>query len=99
MQNADCLPGETEKMDNLLLSFGVVAPLILYMAVGALLRKTGVMDEPSLRKANNIIFYVTLPLMCYRAIAASDLDAMLASFWDAGAARSPGAASPTVVSG
>lgn len=28
-----------------------------------------------------------------------DLDAMLASFWDAGAARSPGAASPTVVSG
>ena len=64
-------------MENLLLSFGVVAPLILYMAVGALLRKTGVMDEPSLRKANNIIFYVTLPLMCYRAIAASDLDTML----------------------
>lgn len=64
-------------MENLLLSFGVVAPLVVYMAVGALLRKTRVMDEPSFRKANNIIFYVTLPLMCYRAVAASDLAAML----------------------
>lgn len=64
-------------MENLLLSFGVVAPLIVYMAVGALLRKTGVMDEPSFRKANNIIYYVSLPLMCYRAIAESDLSTML----------------------
>ena len=64
-------------MENLLLSFSVVAPLIVYMVIGALLRKTGVVDEPSLRKANNIVFYVTLPLMCYRAIAASDLGAML----------------------
>ena len=64
-------------MENLLLSFRVVAPLILYMSIGALLRKTGAMDEFSLRKANSIIFYVTLPLMCYRAIAASDLSAML----------------------
>ena len=64
-------------MENLLLSFSVVAPLIVYMVIGALLRKTGVVDEPSLRKANNIVFYVTLPLMCYRAIAASDRGAML----------------------
>jgi len=64
-------------MENLLLSFNVVAPLLVYMLVGALLRKTGVMDESALRKANSIIFYVTLPLMCYRAVAASDIGAML----------------------
>lgn len=63
-------------MQNLLLSFNVVAPLILYMAIGALLRKTGAVDETTMRRANNIIYYVTLPLMCYRAIAASDLGAM-----------------------
>ena len=64
-------------MENLLLSFNVVAPLIVYMAVGALLKKTGVVDEITMRRANNIIFYATLPLMCYRAVAASDLSAML----------------------
>ena len=64
-------------MENLLLSFRVVAPLIVYMAVGALLRRTGVMDEPALRKANSIIFYVSLPLMCFRAIAGSNLAAVL----------------------
>ena len=64
-------------MENLLLSFNVVAPLIIYMLVGALLRKTGAMNEGAMRSANNIIYYVTLPLMCYRAVAASDLAAML----------------------
>jgi len=64
-------------MQNLLLSFNVVAPLIVYMAIGALLRKTGAVDEITMRRANNIIFYGTLPLMCYRAVAASDLGSML----------------------
>ncbi|MEZ4508098.1 MAG: AEC family transporter [Eubacteriales bacterium] len=63
-------------MENLLLSFNVVAPLLVYMIVGALLKRTGVVDDRILRGANNLIFYVTLPLMCYRAIAASNLDAM-----------------------
>ncbi|NLI54736.1 MAG: AEC family transporter [Clostridiales bacterium] len=63
-------------MENLILSFNVVAPLMIYMITGALLRKTGVADERIFHGANNIIFYVTLPLMCYRAVAASDLNTM-----------------------
>lgn len=63
-------------MENLSLSFNVVAPLMIYMIVGALLRRTGVVDEHTMRGANKIIFYGTLPLMCYRAVAASDLDTM-----------------------
>jgi len=63
-------------MQNLILSFNVVAPLIVYMLVGVVLRKTNVVDERVMRGANNIIYYVTLPLMCYRAVAASDLTTM-----------------------
>jgi len=49
---------------------------MIYMIVGAILRRTGVMEERVMRNANNLIFYVTLPLMCYRAIASSDLAVM-----------------------
>ena len=66
-------------MDNLLLSFNVVVPLILYMGVGALLRKSGIVDAHAFRGANNIVFYAALPLLCFRAIAASDLSAVFES--------------------
>lgn len=63
-------------MQNLLLSFNVVFPLMIYMLIGLALRKTNVVSEQLMRGANNIIYYVTLPLMCYRAIAVADLDTM-----------------------
>ena len=63
-------------MENLLLSFNVVAPLMIYMIIGVLLRKAGVVEERVMRGANNIVYYITLPLMCYRAIALSDLSEM-----------------------
>ncbi len=63
-------------MENLILAFTVVAPLLIYMIIGAALRQSGVIEERNMRSANNIIFYVTLPLMCYRAVAASDLETM-----------------------
>lgn len=66
-------------MENLLLSFNVVAPLMIYMIIGVVLRRTNIVTEKLMRDANNIIFYVTLPLMCYRAIAAADIDAMFAT--------------------
>jgi predicted permease len=63
-------------MENLVLSFNVVAPLIVYMAIGALLRVSRAIGEDVMRGANNIIYYVALPVMCYRAVAASDLTTM-----------------------
>ena len=66
-------------MENLLLSFNVVAPLMIYMIIGVVLRRTNIVTEKLMRDANNIIFYVTLPLMCYRAIAVADIDAMFAT--------------------
>lgn len=66
-------------MENLLLSFSVVAPLMIYMIIGVVLRKTNIVTTDLMRNANKIIFYVTLPLMCFRAIAAADLKAMVAT--------------------
>ena len=66
-------------MENLLLSFNVVAPLLIYMIIGVVLRKTKIASESLMRNANNIIYYVTLPLMCYRAIAVADISAMFAT--------------------
>lgn len=63
-------------MENLLLSFNVVAPLMIYMIIGFVLRRTNTVTEKLMRDANNIIFYVTLPLMCYRAVAAADIATM-----------------------
>lgn len=64
-------------MENLLLSFNIVAPLIVYLLTGAALRKTGIVDEHAFRGANAIVFYATLPLLCMRAIGASDLSEMI----------------------
>lgn len=66
-------------MQNLLLSFNVVFPLLIYMIIGALLRKTNIVTEQLMRDANNIVYYVMLPLMCYRAIAVADINAMFAT--------------------
>lgn len=66
-------------MQNLLLSFNVVFPLMIYMIIGALLRRTNIVSEQLMRDANNIVYYVTLPLMCYRAIAIADINAMFAT--------------------
>lgn len=77
--NAKAVRAGGSNVDNLLLSFNVVAPLILYMGVGALLRKSGIVDAHAFRGANNIVFYAALPLLCFRAIAASDLSAVFES--------------------
>ena len=51
-------------MDNLLLSFNVVAPLVVYMAVGFALRRLGVICEKTCSEISQIIFCVLLPALC-----------------------------------
>ena len=63
-------------MENLLMSFRVVAPLIFYMCVGLLLRKTGLVGDAGFRGANRIVFYAALPALCFRSVASCDLEAM-----------------------
>lgn len=64
-------------MENLLLSFRVIAPLMLYLGLGALLRAARAADEAVFRGVNNIVFYVALPALCFQKIASSDLSDMV----------------------
>jgi len=62
---------------ELLVSFRVVAPLILYMAAGALLRRFRIIDEAGFRGANLIVFYLAVPALCFRSLLVADLGAMI----------------------
>ena len=64
-------------MEQLLVSFRVVAPLVLYMAVGVLLKRLRTVDDAGFRGINRILFYVTIPSLCYLSVAAADLRAMV----------------------
>ncbi len=64
-------------MEQLLVSFRVVAPLVLYMAAGVLLKRLRAVDDAGFRGINRILFYVTIPALCYLSVAAADLRAMV----------------------
>lgn len=64
-------------MENLLLSFRVIAPLMLYLGIGALLRAARAADAAVFHGVNNIVFYAALPVLCFLKIAASDLSDMV----------------------
>ena len=50
-------------MENLLLAFRVVLPLFLMMALGYGTRRIGLVDEVTLKKMNNYVFRVFLPIL------------------------------------
>ena len=55
-------------MNNLMMSLEVVMPLIVYMAVGALIRKGGLLKEEQFKAMNNVIFKVFIPLALFTDI-------------------------------
>lgn len=63
-------------MENLLLSLRVVTPLVLMMGVGALLRATRLVTPDGFTQMTRVVFYVTLPALCYQNISKSDLSAV-----------------------
>ncbi len=60
-------------MQNLLLSFNVVAPLMVYMLIGALLRRFHIVSEDVMRGVNRIVFFVIIPALCFTKISACSL--------------------------
>ena len=60
-------------MENLSLSFNVVAPLIVYMIVGALLRRAGVVSRESLSQLSSLLFYTAVPALCMDNLRSQDL--------------------------
>ncbi|MGI6255191.1 MAG: AEC family transporter [Acutalibacter sp.] len=52
-------------MDSLILSLEIVLPLFLLMAVGYIIKLTGLMNETSVKQVNKVIFKIFLPLLVF----------------------------------
>ena len=64
-------------MDNLILSFNVVAPLCLVMALGYFLKYIKMFDENSLNVMNNVAFKVFLPTLLFYNVYSTNLGKVL----------------------
>ena len=60
-------------MNSLGLAFQVVLPIFLMLALGYLLRQTGLADEHTLAGCNTLVFRVFLPAVLFRNIYTADL--------------------------
>ncbi len=61
-------------MKNLIISFEVVAPLLILMLTGAFIRKINVIDETTVKKMNGAVFKVFLPALIFNNIYNSSID-------------------------
>ena len=60
-------------MNAIIVSAEVVLPLLILMTVGVIVRKTGLIEEETLSKANKLVFYIGLPCLCTKCLYESDL--------------------------
>ncbi len=59
-------------MENLILSFNVIAPLMLLLAVGVLLRKIGFISDAVNKSMNKMVSQFFLPLLIFKNIISCD---------------------------
>jgi len=62
-----------ELMENFLLSLNVVAPLILFMAAGFLLRHIGGIQEQTFTELSKLVFFVCIPALCCDSLRSMNL--------------------------
>lgn len=60
-------------MGSFLLALNLVIPLLVYMLVGMLIRRRGILGEETLKQLNNMIFRILLPLSLFFDVYRSDL--------------------------
>lgn len=60
-------------MESMRIALEIVLPLFLLMAVGYLIRLTGIMNETSVRQTNKAIFMIFLPLLVFQNIYTTEL--------------------------
>lgn len=63
-------------MENLQLSFQVVAPLLIYLCAGILMRACGAVTEEICRGVSRMTFYVLLPALCFSNILQADFSGL-----------------------
>ena len=60
-------------MENLVVSFNVVFPIVLLMVVGALCRKGKILNPEVVKNINNFYYYVLVPSLVFRNVYTLDL--------------------------
>lgn len=61
-------------MESLRLAVSVVLPLLIYMAVGGMIRKLGIFSQDSFKALNGMIFKIFLPLTLFFDVYEADLN-------------------------
>ena len=74
MPNTD---GKEKQMENLIISFNVVLPLFLCMALGYFLKWLKMYDDAALKTMNKLVFKVFLPIYLFKSVYSSDLSAAI----------------------
>ena len=64
-------------MENFLISFRVVFPIFLMMALGFLIKKIKLVNETTVKQINNVVFRVFLPTMIFKNVYESELRKVL----------------------
>ena len=59
-------------MENLIFSLNATIPIFLVMVIGYILKNMKFLDEPFVKTLNSFNFKITLPVLLFRDIAASD---------------------------
>lgn len=76
--------GKEKQMENLIISFNVVLPLFLCMALGYFLKWLKMYDDAALKTMNKLVFKVFLPIYLFKSVFSSNLsealDAKLITF-------------------
>ena len=60
-------------MESLIISLEIVLPLFLLMALGYVIKSTGMMNETSVKQVNKVIFKIFLPLLVFCNIYNTEL--------------------------
>lgn len=64
-------------MENLIVSFNVVAPLLMLMLLGALILKVKIIDDITVKKMNSVVFRVFLPALIFNNVYNSSINDVL----------------------
>ncbi len=60
-------------MQNFLVSFNVVFPIAVMMAVGFLIKKIKLVNDLTVKQMNNVVFRIFLPLMIFKNVYESEI--------------------------
>lgn len=67
-------------MENFILSFNIIFPIFMIMAIGYILRQVGILSDTSVNEMNKAVFKVFLPLLLFNNVYTSDVSGTFRPF-------------------